>query len=109
MITSRKTSLTDDALEGLGASVFAIMSRQFIGASKSPFAFGPLAGVGLFTRVYPLMRLQMRALRIHLGTPHKITVMDATLFQLRIIPPIVANSANTHQTRNVSWCSWLVV
>lgn len=49
VIAAREAALAHDALEGLGASVFAIVSRQFIGASESPFAFGPLAGVGLFT------------------------------------------------------------
>lgn len=49
MIAACKAALADDALEGFGAGVFAIVSRQFIGASESPFTFGPLAGVGLFT------------------------------------------------------------
>lgn len=49
VIAARKAALADDALEGLGAGVFAVVSRQLVGACEAPFALGPLARIRLFT------------------------------------------------------------
>lgn len=49
MIGTCKTSLTDDAFEWLSTGMFAVMSRQFIRARKTPFTIGPLALIRFFT------------------------------------------------------------
>lgn len=59
MIGTRKTALADNAFERFGASVFAIVTRQFVGARKTPFTLRPLAGIGLLAGVYTLVRFQM--------------------------------------------------
>lgn len=49
MIGTRKTALADNAFERFGAGVFAIVTRQFVRARKTPFTLRPLAGIGLLT------------------------------------------------------------
>jgi hypothetical protein len=49
VITASKAPLTNDALEWFGSGVFAIVTRQFVGSGKPPFALWPLTCVRLFT------------------------------------------------------------
>ena len=64
-------------LERLLARVFPVVTRQLVAAREPPRATFPRALVGLFPRMGPLMRLQMRALRVHLRTADVVALVHA--------------------------------
>ena len=66
MITTGESPFTQMTLEGLHAGVLPVMSGELVGAGKLPVAAVPRAGVRLLSRVRPLVRLQVGALRVHL-------------------------------------------
>lgn len=66
MVAAGEASVAMPAFERLRAGVLAVMARQFVRTRESPFAALPAALVRLFSRVRPLMGLEMRALGVHL-------------------------------------------
>ena len=63
------------ALEGLGPGVLPVVPRQLVGPGKLPAASVPRALVRLLAGVGPLVRLQVRALRVDLVAPGEVTAM----------------------------------
>lgn len=88
VVAPRERSLADRAFERLRARVLPIVPSQFVAPREPPFAFWPLALVRLLACVYPLMRLQVGTLRVDLCTTYEITVVDASLLELRIVPSV---------------------
>lgn len=66
MIASGEGALADRAFKGLSPGVLAVMPRQFVAPGESPLAFRPLTLIRFLARVYSLMSLQVRALRVDL-------------------------------------------
>lgn len=89
MVGSCEGSLADSTLEGLGSGVFPVVARQLVRSGKPPFALGPVALVRLLPRVYPLMGLQVRTLRVDFSTTEEVAVVNSPLLELRIVPPVV--------------------
>ena len=88
MVASSEGTLANGTLEGFRASMFPIVTSQFVASGEPPFAFRPLTLVRFFTCVYPLVRLQVRTLRVDLCTTYKITVVDSSLLELGIVPSV---------------------
>jgi hypothetical protein len=82
VITAGKSSIAEVALEGLAAGVLAMMARQLVGARESPATTSPGAHVRLLASVRALVRLQVRALRVHLKQ-RKMSQLSST-FSLHI-------------------------
>ena len=68
MVAAREGTLAHLALKWSNARVLAVVSRQLVAACELPAAALPRAMVGLLARVYPHVRLQVRALRVRLDT-----------------------------------------
>lgn len=88
MIAPRERSLTDRAFERFRASVLTIVPRQLVAPRKSPLTFRPLTLVRLFTRMYPLMGLQVRTLRVDFRTTYEITVVNPPFLELGVVPSV---------------------
>lgn len=88
MIAPGEGALADRAFKGLSPGVLAVMPRQFVAPGESPLTFRPLTLIRFLARVYPLMSLQVRALRIDFRTTYEIAVVHPALLQLWVIPPV---------------------
>lgn len=91
VVGSGKGARADGALEGFGACVLPVMTRQLIRTSETPVAAVPRAPVGLLTRVSPEVGFQMGRLGVDLLAPWVITVVDPSFLQIRVVPPVVAD------------------
>jgi hypothetical protein len=69
VVRARERPLAQSALERAVASVLAVVTSQLIRAGELPTAALPAALVRLLARVCAEVRLQVRRLRIRLGTP----------------------------------------
>ena len=78
MVGARERLPTRLALEWLLPRVSAVVTGELIGTSKGPVAPLPRAGEWLLARVYPLVSLEVGALRILLGTVGVVTVVCAS-------------------------------
>ena len=81
VITARELPLAEMALEGLGTSVLPVVPRQLVRPGKLPAAPVPRALVRLLPRVGPLVRLQVRALCVHLVAAGKVAAMHLPFSQ----------------------------
>ena len=71
------------ALEGLRPRVLAVVPRQLVGAGKLPAAAVPGALVRLLARVRPLVRLEVRALRVDLPAVREEAAVNPLLVLAR--------------------------
>jgi len=65
--------------------VFPLVSRELVRAGKARITVAKVAQVGLLARVDPFVRLQVRALRVHLVAARIFAVVHAALLQIWII------------------------
>jgi len=89
MVAAGEASVADLALEGFGAGVFPNVAREFVGAREPPQTVFVRARVWLFTRVNALMGLEMRTFCVNFGATWMVAVMNPSLLQLGVVPPIV--------------------
>ena len=75
MVAPRKLSFAQMALERLGASMFAVMSGQFVRPRKLPTAPFPRALIRLFSRMRPLVSFQVRTLGVNLIAVGKVALV----------------------------------
>ena len=80
MIRSRESLSTHPALEWFLSRVSAIVACEFVRASKRPITSLPGTSEGLLSGVYPLVRLEVRALGVPLGTVGVVTVVHPLHF-----------------------------
>ena len=66
VVTASEGSVAEMALERLHACVLPVVAGELVRPGELPVAALPAAAVGLLPRVRPLVRLQVRALRVHL-------------------------------------------
>lgn len=66
----------DAALEGFGARVFPVVTRQLVRTGEAPVAAVPRTPVRLLTRVSPEVGFQMGRLGVDLLAAWVITVVD---------------------------------
>lgn len=78
VVRARERFATRLTLERLLPCVPAVVTGEFIGASKGPVAALPRAGERLLSGVYPLVGLEVGALGVLLGTIGVVTVVRAT-------------------------------
>ena len=76
MVTSRKLSFAQMALEGFGPGVFAVMPGQFVRPRKLPTAAFPRTLVWLFSRVRSFVSFQVRTLGVNLIAVGEVTGMN---------------------------------
>ena len=76
MIRSGKCTITVGTFERLHTSVLSEVPCQLIRTSKFPVASFPVTLIRFFSRVCPLVCLEMRALGINLGTTRVGAAVD---------------------------------
>ena len=81
VVAAGELPVAEVALEGLRPRVLAVVPRQLVGAGKLPAAAVPRALVRLLARVRPLVRLEVRALRVDLVTAGKVAAVHLPLPQ----------------------------
>jgi hypothetical protein len=91
VVGSAEGALALAAAEGLLTRVLPEMSSQLVGPRELPGAAVPRALVRFFPCVRPLVRLQMRTLRVNLVAPHHIAPVYFPPFHRRVRPPILAD------------------
>lgn len=84
MIGARETAIAVAALEGLGTRVLPVMPRELVGTGETPLAAIPGTLVWLLACVRPLVRLEMRRLRIYFLAAVKLASMDASFTAVSI-------------------------
>lgn len=85
VVGARKRLDTIIAFEGPITCVLALVARQLVRASKPRITTLDVASVGFFARVDALVRLQVRALGVHLVAAWVLAVVHAPLLQLWVI------------------------
>jgi hypothetical protein len=91
VVGSAEGALALAAAEGLLTRVLPEMSSQLVGPRELPGAAVPRALVRFFPCVRPLVRLQMRTLRVNLVAPHHIAPVYFPPLHRRVRPPILAD------------------
>lgn len=87
VITPTETAVAMRTLERFLAGVFPIVTRQLVTARKPPRATLPRALVRLLPSVRPLVRLQVRTLRVNLRAPNVVTLVYALSRIVHRSPP----------------------
>jgi len=89
VVTARETPLANFAFERLCTRVLPIMARQLVRPGKLVVTLRPLTRIRLFSCVNSLMSLEVGALRVHLVATCKVAMVRSSLFQLRVVSPVV--------------------
>ena len=71
VVTPCKSAITEVTSERFAARVFPQMPRELVRSGKPPVALRPRAAVRLLAGVRPLVRLQVRTLRVNLKNREK--------------------------------------
>lgn len=91
VVRSGEGARADGALEGFGARVLPVVARQLVGAGEAPVAAVPRAPVRLLTSVSPEVSFQMGRLGVYFLAAWVVTVVDAPLLQVGVVPAVVAD------------------